>query len=727
MITPPIRTLLRLPVFCTGLLALGLAAALSAQTGAKPTDKDQDEQAVLLAEFKVSAGDRTGYYATNSIGATRTNTPIQDLPLSIQIVTDELIRDMAALRVEDSLRYVSGVNLQNRNDTEDGGESYNIRGFRSRMLLRNGIPFNAFTDTISILQIEVVKGPSSVLYGVSDPGGLINVVTKRPMTKASHQVDLQVGTWDMKRASFDSTGPVTADKRLAYRLTGVYEEAGSFRKFVSDERQVIDGALSFQVNPANRIAVEYLYANQKNDGSSRRSYPIVRAGATRYFAPLSWQGLGFTSATPSDFQDLKQQFAEAVWESRLNDKMKLRLAYAWTERDNDKFSNAQGTVTPAGVMAKLPQREQYVFNQDNVYLDVLSKYEFGGASHTTLVGAQYRNERFEFYNALWGTQFGGPRGPAVRYLDPNQPDSEKYFMPPLSQMINLPGFNPQTSTTRTQGIFATHQVGLLRNRLLLTAGARYEDLKTRRITRTTPQLGAVYKLTPALSTFVSYNESFVPNTQINLATNRVYDPEEGTGVDVGVKFELLNRRLVGTASFFEVEKTNVVNFNSRRDPGEPEYLLSGRLRTRGFEFDGIVSPTKQLQVVVSYAYHDAVELANEQFPAFVPYRLDNSARNSAGLWGKYRVDQGALRGLAFGAGWQYRQGPINLFPNGANRSITQGSYDRWDFYARYAWKLSKNTVTLSYNLKNAFDERYMNKTGWWADPRNSTFGLTLDF
>ena len=84
----------------------------------------------------------------------------------------------------------------------------------------------------------------------------------------------------------------------------------------------------------------------------------------------------------------------------------------------------------------------------------------------------------------------------------------------------------------------------------------------------------------------------------------------------------------------------MVNFNSRRDPGEPEYLLSGRLRTRGFEFDGVISPTKQLQLVASYAYHDAKELANEQFPEFVPYALDNSSRNSVGLWAKYRVEQG---------------------------------------------------------------------------------------
>lgn len=704
------------------------AAILLPPLPAQPAPKeDQKDEPLLLSEFKVSSENRSGYYATNSMGASRTNTPIQDLPLSIQIITDELIRDMAALRVEDSLRYVSGVNLQNRNDTEDGGESYNIRGFRSRMLLRNGIPFNAFTDTVNILQIEVVKGPSSVLYGVSDPGGLINIVTKRPMTKPSQQVDLQFGTWDMHRASFDTTGPVTADKRLAYRLTGVYEEAGSFRRFVRDQRRVIDGALSFQVNSRNRVGVEYLYANQKDDGSSRRSYPLVRAGTARYFAPLAWFGLGFTSATPHDFQNLKQQFAETVWESSLTEKIKLRLAYAWTERDNDKFSNAQGTITAAGVMAKLPQREQYVFNQDNLYLDVLSKYELGATSQTTLVGAQCRNEKFKFYNALWGAQFGGPNGPPVRYLDPNQPDGEKYFMPPLAQMINIPGFNPQTSTTRTQGVFATHQIGLFSNRLLLTGGARYEDLKTRQITKTTPQIGAVYKVTPTISLFTSYNESFVPNTQINLATNKVYDPEEGTGADVGVKFELFNRRLVGTATFFEVEKTNVVNFNSRRDPGEPEYLLSGRLRTRGFEFDGVVSPTAQMQIVLSYAYHDAKELANEQFPDFVPYQLDNSSRNSAGLWGKYHVDQGPLKGLAFGAGYQYRHGPINLFPNGANRSLTQASYDRWDFYARYSWRLRKVTTTVSFNLKNAFDEHYMNKTGWWADPRNSTLGLTFEY
>ncbi len=688
-----------------------------------------EEQTVVLSEFVITTEGREGYYATNSIGATRLATPIQDLPLSIQIVTDELIRDMGAQRVEDSLRFVSGVNLQNRNDLEDAGETYNIRGFRSRMLLRNGIPFNAFTDTVNILQLEVVKGPSSVLYGVSDPGGLVNVVTKRPLTEPHYQVALQAGEWGLRRGTFDFTGPLTADKRVAYRLTGMYETFEDFRPFVDDKKMMLDGALAFQINKTNRLNLEYVYGNQDNAASSRRPYPTVRQGQSRYFAPFDWSpyGMGFTMSTPHDFQDLTQQFAEGVWESQLAENVKLRVAYAWTERDNDKFSNAQSTFNAAGTVPKLAQREQYVFDQDNIYVDLLAKYDIGSTVNTTLVGLQYREEQFTFYNALWGTQYGGPLGPPARYLDPTQPEEELYWMPPLDEMVNLDGYDPQRSTTRTQGVFATHQIGFMENRLRITGGLRYEDLKSRDLSATTPQLGLVYKVTPAVSLFGSYNESFYPNTQIDPATGEVFDPEEGVGMDVGVKFELFNRRFVGTASFFEVKKTNVVNYNSRREPGDPEWLLSGRLRSRGFEFDGIVSPLRNLQVILAYGYHDAEELENLQYPDFVPYQLDGSSKHNVGVWGKYRLDQGPLKGVSFGAGYQYRQGPINLFPNGANRVLTQDTYQVWDFYVRYTRQFGDVSATLSVNLNNAFDEIYMNKTSWWADPQNWMFGLSFDF
>ena len=701
-------------------------AARVAQAPPSIVKEEAKDAVVIIPPFEISEDPDRGYLATNSIGGSRLAIPIEDIPLSIQIVTDRMIQDMAALKIEDSLRFVSGVTLAGRNDSEVGGEGFNVRGFRTLLMLRNGIPFNAFTNTINTLQVEVVKGPSSVLYGVADPGGLVNVVTKRPQKKASYMIAGTVGSWDHYRTDIDFNIPITADGKLAMRLMGTYDTTKDFRPFVDDTTKFLDGVVSYKPNKNHTFLFEWVQGTQNSVASTRRVIPILASGQ-RLFVPVprDWPVGG-----PNDFQHLEQRYLEGTWEAKLASFLVARSVYSMTLHDNDKFSAANGVVTGAGLLAKLPQREHYIYEGKNLYIDLLATYKIGSTNHQTLIGVQDRTRDDEFYNYLRGAAYGGATIPGFVYLDPTVPYNVRWYMPPLSQMEALVGFNPQVSSTRSTGIFLSHQMSMFNDRLRFTAGIRHEKLKVRNISNDTPQFGVIYKITPGLRVFTSYNESFVPNTVIDNNTGNYFEPEKGKGMDVGVKLELLDRKVVGTVSYFDITKNNIVYFLG--STGVPpnaiyEYTSSGEQKSKGFEVDLSITPVKGFQAIVAYAHHDSFETVNYQFPLFVPYRLQGSSPQQYSTWIRWDVPENVLKGLSFGGGYEYRKGPINLFPNSPNRANVQQSYATADLFARYTTKIAGKDVVFSLNVRNITDETYMDKDSWYADPRNYTFTTRIKF
>ncbi|MEX0322669.1 MAG: TonB-dependent siderophore receptor [Puniceicoccaceae bacterium] len=721
-------------------LASGLTGILNAQAN------DEEDDVIDLAPFEVSVEGRDRYLATNQIGGTRLQTPVQELPMSIQIVPDTLIRDMAVFEIEDSLRFVSGVSLSNRNDLDNAGESYVIRGFSTQMLLRNGIPFNAFTDSIIVQQVEVVKGPSSVLYGVSDPGGLVNTVTKRPLDEARYYVGTHIGSWDRYRAEYDFTGPLDSEGKVAYRLMGSWEDKGDFRPHVDDEKIFTDLVLSFRPNKQHRILVEYMMGEENNQANSRRGYPVLKP-APRQFADLGYK---FMNGGPNDYQDLEQDLIDLTWEAQWNSNIRSRVAYTHTNRSNDKFSNAQSVINK-GKMNKLPQREMYDFDQDNLFVDLVADYRLGESRHTTLAGLQHRTDDWEFSNFLWKDVIGPPIlfndkvNPTD--FDPNQSEEERYWMPPLDEMVwvaNPLGENAPTIIEEERtGYFVSHQARFLDDQLRFMAGLRYDELEFGRNdslsglasdpdfnlasnsswSQTTPQIGMNYEFMDGLAFYVGYNESFVPNTPGTDILNGetvlfVPEPQEGKAIEAGFKYELFERKVVGTLAIFDIEKTNVVSYNKGRDIDDPIWILSPYLEAKGVEFDAIWSPNKNLQIIFAYAYHDAKE-ADIATGALIR-QLQGASKNNVSSWIRYQYTDGPLNGLSLGGGFEWKDGPINLFPNaGKTKHITQDSYATLDFFVRYSRMLNDRVnMSVSLNVKNAADEIYMNKTAYFADPRN---------
>jgi iron complex outermembrane receptor protein len=270
----------------------------------------------------VTGSQETGYSVPEATTATRTDTPIRDIPQSIQVVPQQMLEDQQVIRLEDALRNVSGVFSGNN----FGGtlDNFNVRGFADATTLRDGFKDSftesglALRDPANIEQIEVLKGPASVLYGNVEPGGVINVVTKQPLADPFYSANLSVGTYSFYRPSFDLSGPLTPDQKLRYRLNVAYENAGSFRDFVNSERVFVAPVLGWTLDERTNLAINtsYLYDRRTFDRG------IVAFGEGIADIPRD-RFLG----EPGDFRQSEQLNVVTIWNMNLTIILKSAMPF----------------------------------------------------------------------------------------------------------------------------------------------------------------------------------------------------------------------------------------------------------------------------------------------------------------------------------------------------------------------------------------------------------------
>ncbi|MBE9168789.1 TonB-dependent receptor plug domain-containing protein [Pleurocapsales cyanobacterium LEGE 06147] len=219
----------------------------------------------MLGKIEVIAtGEGQGsYYVPEASTATRIDTPIRDIPQSIQVIPRQVLEDQNTQRIQDALQNVSGVTKQgNYGGTEAGG--FNLRGFTQAVTFRNGLRDNTFysiTDVANIERIEVLKGSASVLFGQVEPGGIINIITKQPLSQPYYSISFTAGNFNFYRPTIDLSGPLTVDGSLLYRLNLAYQNSESFRDFNFTERVLVAPTLSWNISDRTTLTFnfEYLY------------------------------------------------------------------------------------------------------------------------------------------------------------------------------------------------------------------------------------------------------------------------------------------------------------------------------------------------------------------------------------------------------------------------------------------------------------------------------------
>jgi iron complex outermembrane recepter protein len=667
-----------------------LSPPMTAQQ-AVPTESTEGEEEIVVTGEK-----ETGYRASEATTATKTNTPLRDVPGSIQVIPKQILKDQNLLRLNDSLRNVSGI----QQDDSFGGQidRVNIRGFATDTFLQDGIRQSQFStrETENIERIEVLKGPASVLYGNLEPGGAINLVTKQPLVDPYYQAEISIGSFTFIRPSFDLSGPLNADKTLLYRLNGAYEYSDGFRDFQTNTSRVsIAPTLSWKISDNTNLTLEFSYLNDLrpfDEGLVAIGNGIANIPFNRVLGDAN------NRRTVEEFK-FGYQF-----EHRFNENWKLRNSFRYLSSDTFDFRLANWIIEDDGTLDR-----RFVSNKDSyesfsLNTDVTGTFKTGSIEHTLLIGLDLNRE----------TTAGGQR---------RLPDHPSFFTNIFTQVSDpLPNVSVADLTTfgrngsREQnrlGLYLQDQIKVLDNLKLLVGGRfdlydrtsidlRSETTSKDSVQRFSPRVGVVYQPIEPISLYASFSQSFNPDFFSVLADGSPVEPSIATQYEVGIKGEFLNKRLSTTLSAYRINKTNIAT----TDPANPDFSIAvGEVRSQGIELDIVGEPIKGWNLIASYAYTDA-EVTQDNFFS-VGNRVANVPLHSASLWSTYEIQKGDLKGFGFGLGLFFvgdRQGDFD-------NTFTLPGYFRTDvtlFYRR-----DKFRIGLSF--QNLFNVNYIKSSAQFRE------------
>jgi iron complex outermembrane recepter protein len=643
-------------------------------------------------ELVVTGEQEEGYNPSNTSVGTRTDTPLRDIPQSITVVPQEVLRDQSATNITEALRNVPGVSQSSR--SRDLGSVFFIRGFGvfasggSSDFLRNGLreTGEVLSElTPNIESIEVLRGPASVLYGQSSPGGSINFVTKQPLNDPFYEVEASVGSYDSYQGAIDLSGPLNDSGTVLYRLNAAYLDEGSFVDFYDRRQFTIAPVVSVALGERTRFILEGEYTDTSQAGVS--SLPAI---GTVFSNP--------NGEIPRDRNVNEPDSYEVQALSRVGYRLEHQFSDNWSIQHAFQFKPIRRDgVSLYNVSLDADNRtlnravEFFSFDVDAYDLNVnlTGRFATGSIDHQLVFGVDLNRYEDKF------TLFEGTAAP----LDLFNPTYGQPFGEPIR--VREARFSQDTL-----GIYLQDQVTLTPN-LKLLLGGRFDlatqasqDLVANTETSQTsdaftPRLGIVYQPIEPISLYASYSNSFNPIEGTSFEGD-LFQPERGTQYEVGVKADV-NDRLTATLALYELTRSNVLTPDTR--PGIPPDQFSiqtGEQRSRGVELSiqGEILPG--WNIFAGYAYTDARVTEDNSIP--VGARLDRIPENTFNLWTSYEIQRGSLRGLGLGIGFFF----VGEKPAGLPSEFELPSYLRTDAAIYY----QRDRFRAAVNLKNLFDVEY---------------------
>ncbi|MEG3009762.1 MAG: TonB-dependent siderophore receptor [Pseudomonas sp.] len=651
-----------------------------------------------------------GYVATRSATGTKTDTPILEIPQTINVVTAEQVQTQGARNLTQALRYTPGLNVGGFTDRNAIADEITSRGFAPTPLYLDGayLPYAGSLggapqiDPYTLERIEVLKGPSSVLYGQNQPGGIINMVSKRPTTEQRSQVKLGAGSYDRVNGAFDTSGPIDDQKEFTYRVIGVGKKGGQQVDHTHSERMLLAPSLTW--TPNDDTSLTLLAQIQRDDGlEDYQALPMI--GSLKRGPNGERIDREFFSGD-TKYNDYKRDQYVFGYDFTHNftDDLKYRSTARYTDvRDQYKGFYLRSFVTDdAGVTdytranrVKLDWRQHNTaYTVDN---NLEYKFNTGALEHTTLMGVDYRhfNRKYDGYNAYNVL-------PINLYGENNNYDTSS-VTPELDTKWD--------NTIRQTGVYLQDQIKL--DKWILTIGGRQDwaevenkDLLARTVEekrdhKFTSRVGLTYVTDFGLAPYVSYSESFLPTlgTAAPERGGKGFEPTEGQQYEVGVKYQPFDQTLI-TASVFQIKQKNVLT----GDTDYPQYQAqSGEVRSRGVELE-VKSTFDNIDVMAAASYLDSFYTKDTW--GNKDNRSEAQAPVSALVWANYHFTQASLNGLTFGAGARY----TGRKPGDAANSFDVPSYVVYDTTVSYDMgKLSPSLrgVQTSLNVQNIFDREYI--------------------
>lgn len=654
--------------------------------------------------------------------ANKSDTTVKETPFSIQTVTRELIEDRGVTTFGEAVRTVPGLTPQ----VGWGGSNdrFRLRGFATSANLKNGFRRSVLApvdELVNIEQIEVLKGPASALYGRFEPGGVVNLVTKKPLDRPRTSFELTAGSEDFYRATVDSTGPLS--DTLSYRLTGSWQDNKSFRDFVDVRTTFVSPVFQWKLGPQTRLTAE-LELGRRNSAFDRGF------GNSPLFLRVPIHN---NYAEPDARMKNDSALGSLVLEHRFDSGWDMRAGLQSSYAKTDALWYPYGFSPISGAEGNEPQvnrRKQRSIDKQtdtSAMAEFSRRFETGALRHRVLVGADANRDQWDFTADANVGPFGFPTNLPISLYNPVHGSVATDPLQP---------FDASNYKSRNLGLYAQDELQLSEQwRLLL--GMRYDRSRTYgradylpvtdTLARTddafSPRVGVTWTPSQVASFYASWSKSFLTEPFSGmLRSGTLPAPSRGMQVEVGTKLSLLDGRLEPTLAIFDIRRKN----GTVSDPDDFNYVIQvGEQRSRGWELDIPFTISPQWRLLASYT-HLKAEVSEDSDESMVGKLLANAPRRSASLWSTYDF-AGSAAGLSAGVGAIY----VGARQANTGNTFELPSYVRWDANLAYRFGPAQR-YKLQLTVQNIGDKRYYDSGGAFVPtypgaPRSfmATFGMTL--
>ncbi|AZD32902.1 Ferrichrome-iron receptor [Pseudomonas chlororaphis subsp. aurantiaca] len=660
-------------------------------------------------------GSMEGYNATHSQIATKTSTALLETSQSVSVVTHEQMDDQGSQTVSQTMRYTPGV-LTNPYGATHRYDYVAMRGFNDGSvdnIYLDGLKSMGDSGTYSTMQVDpyflervdILKGPSSVLYGRSSPGGLVALTSKKPLFEPYHQIQATVGTQGQRGMGFDFSGPVDDDKRIAYRLTGLADRSDTQFDHNKEKRYALAPTLSIDFTDDTSLTLQ-AYLQHDPDGGYHSGMPADGALHQRNGQRISEN---FFEGEPGiDRYERDQQSFGYQFEHRFNDVFTARQNFRYLD-SKVKLDQVYGYGWTTPTSNEL--NRYYTGGDEKLHafiVDNMLQAEFltGATKHTVLMGADYQRRKTV---VDWTSGSVAP----INAFDPVYGNSAITYYDPLSYLRRLEqtGVYLQDLIEMDKWRFS---LGLRQdwvetsdeNRLAEASRPVGTEINDKR-TKLTGRAGALYLFDNGLAPYISYSESFNPNSYADSAGNPLA-PTDGTQWELGLKYQPPGTDDLYTASLFRIDQENLAT----KLPQENFYRAVGAVRSQGLELEAHLQLNDNLKVLGSYTFTD-IEYSKSMISTLstatdIIENKGNSPtqapRHMASLWADYKFDSGSLDGLRLGGGVRY----VGYSWADAENTMKVPSYTLFDASIGYdLGKVGLKGVDVRLNANNLTNESYI--------------------
>lgn len=574
-------------------LAAAISVALTSTVNAQTTpDADDIEQIEVVQQRQPYRGD----------------IPLKSMPQNIDVVSAELLDDLGVNDFQSAIDFASGIARQN----SFGGmwDSFAIRGFAGDENLPGGYLVNGFSagrgysgrrETSNIQAIEVIKGPGSALFGRSEPGGTINIITKKPQFAEEGYIQATAGSYDLYRLEGDYTNAITDD--LAFRVNGAYEDAGSFRDTVETKKLSLSPSFLYNISNDTNILYELEYLDQE--------YPFDRGIIVTDYQFNDVPNNVFYGEPNDGAMQIDATGHQLTLQHNINDKWSLLAGLSYRESSMQGFASEVelggrqivGTEGNEETVIRRRLYRDYDSKDLSGRIELSGTLELGGMAHHILLGADAYDYTLDRIQDRWRVAWGGTDTTfSVNKYHPVYGQEQ----PALTRMWD------DSEKQDNYGIYFQDQIDIT-EKFKIQGGIRFDDFDqefssyqtgattSQSQTATSPRVGVVYILSPLYTLYASYSEGFRPNSGADYLGNS-FDPEESQSSEAGIKFNTADESITGTVAYFSAEKSNVLT----ADPVNAGYSAAlGEAESQGIEVDLTAMLGDDTMVTVAYAYVDA--------------------------------------------------------------------------------------------------------------------------